>query len=269
MGFLLVNITYVLVWKVVDLEAYEKYQEEKKLHDLFGTMSNDEYIQLWREHQAKYPDVDVYKLTSVKSTSDNALKDILPIQPASNGDIPVFVELLRKAQESKDISLCDSLPEPQEQLFDFDDYVLPPPNRIAWINYCQALVTEDPSLCLTKTHGHPNLSQECHYVLEKILMQKNNSYAFCYEQFGSLYTSSDEVRNCLLKFDLTNAPEFYQKLEACMKLSDDPVYSEGPERDICLYDLALESGKEKVCDIIQNPYSSHTYSVPNCLDELK
>ena len=100
---------------------------------------------------------------------DLSLTDILPLQPSSNGDIPLFVEFLREAKETKDITICESLQEPQEQIFDFDDYSLKSPSFSSWISYCTALVTENPLECPTKTSEHPNLSQECHYVLEKIV----------------------------------------------------------------------------------------------------
>ena len=103
---------------------------------------------------------------SVKPQSDFSLKDILPIQPTSNGDIPIFVQLLRDAKETKNISLCDTLPEPQEQRFDFGDYSNTSPNQSSWVSYCRALVTENPLECPTTTSSHPNLSQECHFILD-------------------------------------------------------------------------------------------------------
>lgn len=207
--------------------------------------------------------------TSSRPKYSQSLTDILPSQPESRGDIPQIVELLRKAWDSKDIGVCNSLPTPQSQRFFFDDYYMNAPSLNEWKMFCTALVNGNPTLCQSiNRFSHPNLQQECQLVLEKILSPKDNSYTFCYEQFGSLYTSSDEVRNCFLKYKFDSAPEFYRNLFACLQQSDEPAAQIGSERDKCLYNLAKTSKQSKVCDLIEIPYSAYKYSVPNCKAEL-
>ncbi len=206
---------------------------------------------------------------STQPNFDQSLMDILPGQPDSRGDIPQFVELLRKARDSKDVGICNSLPTPQPQRFFFGDYFENAPSLNQWKTFCTALVKEDMVLCNSiDRFSHPNLQAECQQVLEKVLSPKNNSYTFCYEQLGGLYTSSDGVRNCLSKYKLDSAPEFYRNLFACLQQSNEIVAQIGSKRDECLYDLAKTSKQTKVCDIIQIPYSTWKYSVPNCKSEL-
>lgn len=198
---------------------------------------------------------------------NQSLSDILPSQPESRGDLPLFVELLRKARASVDVGVCDSLPIPLKQEFFFDDYSVNAPSLSEWKTFCIALVNENPTLCQSiNPFSHPNLQQECQLVLEKILSQKNNSYTFCYEQFGSLYTSSDEVRNCFLKYKLDNATEFYRNLFTCLQQSDEPPGHS--KRGECLYNLAITTKQSKVCGLIEIPYPAYTYSVPNCKSAL-
>ena len=207
--------------------------------------------------------------SSSSSNFNQSLRDILPSQPESKGDIPQFVELLRNALASKDIGVCNSLPTPQPQQFFFGDYYMNAPSLNQWKMFCTALVNENPTLCQSiDPFSHPNLQQECQLVLEKVLSQKDNSYTFCYEQFGSLYTSSDEVRNCFLKYKLDNAPEFYRNLFVCLQQSDEPVDQGGSKRGECLYNLAIASKQSKVCDLIEIQYPAYKYSVPNCKSEL-
>ncbi len=204
-----------------------------------------------------------------ESKFDQSLTDILPSQPESRGDIPQFVELTRKARESKNVEICNSLPTPKPQQFFFGDYYMSAPSLNQWRIFCTALVNEDSTLCQSiDRSSHPNLQQECQLVLEKVLSQKNESYTFCYEQFGSLYTSSDEVRNCFLKYKLDNAPEFYRDLFACLQQSEEPAAQVGSKRGECLYTLANSSKKSKVCDLIEISYPAYKYSVPNCKAEL-
>ncbi len=205
----------------------------------------------------------------LNSSLDQSLVDILPIQPESSGDIPQFVGLLRNVLISKDIGICNSLPIPQSQKFFFGDYSMNAPTSNQWKMYCMALVNENPALCQSiDSSSHPNLQQECQHVIEKILSPKDNSYTFCYEQFGSLYISSDEVRNCYLKYKLDNAPEFYRNLFACLQQSDEPVNQTGSKRGECLYSLAKVSQQSKVCNLIEIPYPAYKYSVSNCIFEL-
>ena len=211
----------------------------------------------------------IFVLSLIISKFNQSLTDILPVQPESRGDIPQFVELLRKAQALKDVGVCNSLPTPKPQQFFFDDYYMSAPSLNQWQMFCTALVNENPTLCQSiNGFSHPNLQQECQSVLEKVLSQKNNSYTFCYEQFGSLYTSSDEVRNCFLKYKLDNAPEFHRNLFTCLQKSDEPVANTGSKRGECLYDLAKISKQSKICDLIEIPYSAYKYSVSNCKSEL-
>lgn len=207
--------------------------------------------------------------SSAESKFDQSLTDILPSQPESRGDIPKFVELISKARESKDVAVCNSLPTPKPQQFFFDDYYMNAPSLNQWKMFCTALVNENPILCQSiDRFSHPNLQQECQIVLEEVLSQKDNSYTFCYEQFGSLYTSSDEVGNCFLKYKLDNAPVFYRDLFACLQQSDEPTSQAGSKRGECLYTLANSSKESKVCDLIEIQYPVYKYSVPNCKSEL-
>lgn len=207
--------------------------------------------------------------TSSDSKYNQSLTDILPSQPESRGDIPKFVELIRKAYKSKDISICNSLTTPQAQRFFFDDYYMNAPSLNEWKMFCTALVNEDPALCQSiNKNSHPNLQQECQLMLEKNLSQKNNSYTFCYKQFGDLYTSSDEVRNCFLKYKLDNASEFYRELFNCLQQSNEPVAQVGSKRGKCLYELAKISKEGKVCNLIEITYPAYKYSIPNCKSEL-
>lgn len=102
------------------------------------------------------------------TTYDESLSDILPTQPVSMGDIPQFVEKLRQARNSRDTSICDSLPKPQQQDFFFDDFSLSSPTGREWATYCKALVKNDPVICKSiQGYGHPNLQRACLTVLEK------------------------------------------------------------------------------------------------------
>lgn len=195
--------------------------------------------------------------------------DILPIQPESRGDIPDFVNFLQRAQKEKNAEICNSLPEPQSQKFFFGDYYINSPSLKGWKLYCMALVNENPALCQDiDATSHPNLRQECKAALEKIIFQKNDSYAFCYEKFGSLYTSSDEVKNCFLKYKLDAAPEFYRSLFSCLQQSNEPISQIGSKRSECLYDLAKISKQDKLCNLIKIPYPAFKFSTPNCKSEL-
>lgn len=202
---------------------------------------------------------------------DNSLTDILPVEPEGKGDIPDFVAKLRQAKGTKDISICNSLPDPQHQDFFFGDYSLSSPPRSEWVGYCTALVKNDPVLCKSITgYSHPNLQEDCLEILEKEA-QRNADYTFCYNKFGSLYTSSDELRNCFLvyKKQLASAPAFYQSLNVCLQKSQAPANSIGSKRDGCLFSLALSSKNQKVCNIIDTPYSAYKYGRPNCITALQ
>lgn len=214
--------------------------------------------------------------SNLPSSQTPMLTDILPSDPELRseipqfqGDIPQFIKLIRKARESKDVRVCNSLPTPKPQNFFFGDYSMNAPSLNQWKTFCTALVNENPTLCQNiDRFSHPNLQLECQLVLKKVLSQKDNSYTFCYEQFGSLYTSSDEVRNCFLKYKLDNALEFYRNLFACLQQSDEPDAQVGSKRGECLYALANSSKQSKVCDLIEIQYPAYKYSVPNCKSEL-
>jgi|JI6StandDraft_1071083.scaffolds.fasta_scaffold19988_4 hypothetical protein len=201
---------------------------------------------------------------------DDSLSDILPIQPESKGDIPQFVAKLRQAKSSKDTSICNSLPTPQQQDFFFDDYSLSSPSRSEWVNYCTALVKNDPVICKSiQGYGHPNLQQACLTVLEKEV-QKNTDYTYCYEKFGTFYTSSDELSACFQKYQgqLATAPDIYRNLNTCLKKSSEPANYIGSERDKCLYELAVSSKQVKICNIIDTEYAAYKYGRPNCISAV-
>ena len=143
--------------------------------------------------------------------------DILPITYETSGDIPKFVKLLKKARDKGDTNICNSLPVPKEQQFFFDDYYIGAPSQEQWKGYCLALATKDPNYCnQIETHSHPNLQQACKWVLAEILEGGDGSYKFCYEQYPTIYSSADEVRNCLIEYDLSSASDFYKDLLKCV-----------------------------------------------------
>jgi hypothetical protein len=237
---------------------------------IFSNQYNDLTItsNAWLSHFSQIftretrPSTDVVLLES--------LKDILPIQPTTSGDIPVFVELLREARRLNDVAICNSFPEPKAQSFFFDDYSLLAPTLTQWQSYCKALVLEDPKLCQSADKGgHISLAGECQYVLGDILYQKNGSYEFCFEQFGNLYTSSDGVRNCFIEHRIVieEMPEFYQELFDCLQRRDQGLYY-GTEKNKCLYNLAQTTNLSKVCDLIGNTSPVVEFSSVNCKAEL-
>ncbi|WP_048097449.1 hypothetical protein [Candidatus Nitrosopumilus salaria] len=92
-------------------------------------------------------------------------KDILPILPTTRAGIPEYVELLREAKETKDISICQTLPDPQKR-YNVFDYVENTPTKEQWIVYCKTLVNDNPSQCDTIPieHTNPKLHYECKSV---------------------------------------------------------------------------------------------------------
>ena len=110
---------------------------------------------------------------------DEAQKDILPILPTTKAGIPQFVELLRQANQTKDISICHTLPTPQ-QYYQVSDIMVRAPTQEQWSKYCEVLVNDDPLLCekipaLTVQNNmgnyvergtEPYLSNECKTVFE-------------------------------------------------------------------------------------------------------
>jgi hypothetical protein len=192
------------------------------------------------------------KTATKDSLQCNSLIDIV-YNFDNTGNASQIVESILDAYLSKDIETCDNLPDSENQS----------PTNSDWKNYCKALIESEPSLCNSiSKNTSMSLERKCLENLEKILISNENSYEMCYEQFGTFYTSGDEIRNCFLKFDLTEAPEFYQKLNACVKLN----YDSG--RSKCLFELALESDEKKVCTILRNQYPVATYGIPNCLAYL-
>ena len=84
-------------------------------------------------------------------------------------EINHFQELVRHANKTKDISICHSLPEPQERSYDFSNIKVNPPSQNQWITYCEAVVNEDPSLCNQIEDIHyrnPDLPRLCKSIFE-------------------------------------------------------------------------------------------------------
>ena len=265
-----------------------KYSDGCQFEGLFGITENlpKSSMHMWTPHEYCHPNSKgpavramsivlvenklclgkvEYSLDSEKTESIqcNTIIDILNGFD-NRGAVPQLVVSLQDAYVSKNSEICKNLPA-SEKPETYNDKWMPYPTTSDWQIYCNALIQEDPFMCNSITDGvYFDLRGSCLKQLEKILIQKENSYKRCYEHFGSFYTSSDEVRNCLYKFDLTNAPEFYQKLNACMKKSDGPSSGMGSERGKCLLELAIDSGEEKLCNMIGIPYSTYTYSDPNC-----
>jgi hypothetical protein len=96
------------------------------------------------------------------------IRDILPVQPVTSEDILSIIDHMRMAMISGDPEKCDSLPEPDHQVFNFGDYSLAAPSRAEWVAYCIALANNDPELCgKINDNTHPNLRQECTVVMER------------------------------------------------------------------------------------------------------
>jgi len=119
---------------------------------------------------------------------DETQKDILPILPTTKAGIPQFVKLLREAKETKDVSICNSLPESQKW-YAISDYMILAPTQEQWSKYCEVLVNDDPLLCekipaLTLQNNMGN------YVERGT---EPHLYSECKKVFGSL--SIDELVN--------------------------------------------------------------------------
>ena len=199
------------------------------------------------------------KTTTKDSLQCNSMIDIV-YNFDNTGNASQIVESILDAYLSKDIKTCDNLPTTKNQS----------PSNSDWKNYCKALIEIEPSLCKSiSDNTSMSLERKCLENLEKIMLQTENSYELCYEQYGTFYLSTDQVRNCFLTKDLSNAPEFYKELDVCVNISNEPTAGVGSERGKCLFELAIKSQQPKVCNMIGNPYTAFTYSTPNCHEEIK
>lgn len=202
----------------------------------------------------------------------DAVREILPIQLVTSGEIPQFAALLKQARDAKDTTVCDSLPTPQPQSFFFDDYTVDAPSITEWKIYCRALVSGTPALCSTiESHIHPNLQEECQYVLENALFSNNGSNDYCMENLGSIFHNDDDVRNCLLNHHLENSTAFNRSLYGCLAIYDDLIDYPRPgskltsEHRKCLYDLAVTEKNPKICLLIKDVAPpGYTYTRQNC-----
>ena len=92
---------------------------------------------------------------------------------------------------------------------------------------------------------------------------------FCLEHVPSHFRSGDEVRNCLLPFDVSQLPQLERDLLVCLNASFQDFKRLAGEP--CVFRLAKQSQNEKLCYLLRDPYAGplHPYGQPTCFEMLK
>ncbi len=111
----------------------------------------------------------------VSSMFDNSVSDNYELAMT---EIKEFKEMAKQAHDSKDISICQSIPEPQEKRFRISDYGQHTPSQKQWIDYCEALVSENPSSCdkIIFDYSNPNLTTACKSFFELNPVSETKEY---------------------------------------------------------------------------------------------
>lgn len=92
---------------------------------------------------------------------------------------------------------------------------------------------------------------------------------FCLEHVPSQLRSGDEVRNCLLTFDVSQLPQLERDLLSCLNASIQDHKRQAGEP--CVFRLAKQSQNEKLCYLLRDQYAGplHPYGQPACFAIFK
>ncbi len=197
------------------------------------------------------------------------------LNPINSGDIPSFAAKLMEAYDRSDSKICDGLLEPVKQVFDHGDYSTSSPTRPQWVSYCLVLAQRDYKLC----SGLKAFRSDCEYFFQSRVEQNNRSPQFCYEQYGKIYSSNDQLYHCLWTWKIhrfgyrevdeimetSNSIEpftlFELALLKCLEKDHAFIQNQGKEAaDRCFFELAKNQGDSKLCGLIRNPSANRYLS---------
>jgi hypothetical protein len=193
----------------------------------------------------------------------------LPARPApilysndTSGDYPTFRAALERARATRDVSICDGLPEPVPQTFDQGDHMSRSPKRAGWYAYCRALVADSPGACPARdVQATPNLNAACEYFFQAVAAAADPSPGGCIREIGRTLHSSDEVRNCMLPAFGATFGNYRSTAETDVAASLGPFTRAeldffhcanlpwGKDRDQCISAVAVATGNDLLCSL--------------------
>lgn len=189
--------------------------------------------------------------------------------PVAVGNVAALAAAVDAAVHAHDAAACARLPDATAVTFDHGDYRTRAPDRAMWVAYCGVLVGGERRGCEgLQGSTTPNLRAECERYFDTAAELTRTGPAQCIEE-----GDGDRVLNCLRpyllaayghdRFDFEldvgeTSPSLAPSILAlyrCLQLERPSARTVGrPDRDRCLYDLAVRDRAPGLCNLISNPF---------------